>query len=41
MIVCADYKDILLLMKDLEAAWSFAKHWIEKTEKALLCTFPI
>lgn len=41
MIVCADYKDVVLRMSDFETAWSFAKHWIEKTEKASLCTFAI
>lgn len=41
MIVCADYKDMLLQMSDSETAWSFEKHWIEKNEKATLCTFAI
>ncbi len=41
MIACLDYKDVLSQMSDSETAWSFEKHWIEKTEKASLCTFAI
>lgn len=41
MILCADLKDVLLRVTDIRTARSFTKHWIEKTEKAMFCTFAI